>query len=65
MNEITIKLPAKQVVAVVMAVNEKMNNARNMRMAYATNGESDERMKILDDEVKVLAEAYRNIQGAL
>lgn len=65
MNEITIKLPAKQVVAVMMAVNEKMNNARNMRMAYAQNGDSDERLKIMDDEMQVLAEAYRNIQGAL
>lgn len=65
MDEITIKLPVKQVVAVMMAVNEKMNNARNMQMAYANNGESAERLKILDDEVRVLAEAYQNIQGAL
>lgn len=65
MNEITIKLSAQQAVAVMMAVNERMNNARNLKVAYTSSGEDGGRLEILDDEAKLLAEAYRNIQGAL
>lgn len=65
MNEITIKLPTRQAVAVMMAVNERMNTAKNLRAAYANSGESKERLEILDNEAQLLAEAYQNIQGAL
>ena len=65
MEKITIEMTVQDAVSTMMAINNQMNNSRNMRMAFSGSGESKERVEILDGEIQSLAKVYKSIQEAL
>lgn len=65
MQEISIKLTMQQVVAVMMAIDNQMDNYRNMMMALQRNEESQERLELMSSKSQNLAEAYKAIRDSL
>lgn len=65
MQEITIKLTMQQILAVMMAIDNQMENHRNIMTALQRNGENQERLEMMSSKNKYLAEAYKAIQDAM
>ena len=65
MEKINFSLTTKQTVAVLMVVNEKINNNMNMRTAFVQRGEDKQRVERLDAETQQLTEAYQAMQDSL